>query len=72
MIQKSKTKQNKKQKQKLILPKMSLVPCFVGVHHKQWHNRQGAECPPETSDREIFADVSGKKRQGKKGKEGKL
>ena len=28
----------------------------------------GAECPPETSDREIFADVSGKKRQGKKGK----
>ena len=24
--------------------------------------------PPETSDREIFADVSGKKRQGKKGK----
>ena len=41
----------------------------------QWRNRrggggqgQGAECPPETSDREIFADVSGKKRQGKKGK----
>ena len=29
---------------------------------------RGAECPPETSDREIFADVSGKKRQGKKGK----
>ena len=27
---------------------------------------QGAECPPKTSDREIFADVSGKKRQGKK------
>ena len=24
--------------------------------------------PPETSDREIFADVSGKKRQGKRGK----
>ena len=24
--------------------------------------------PPETSDREVFADVSGKKRQGKKGK----
>ena len=24
--------------------------------------------PPETSDREIFVDVSGKKRQGKKGK----
>ena len=32
---------------------------------------RGAECPPETSDREIFADVSGKKRQGKKGKRGK-
>ena len=24
--------------------------------------------PPQTSDREIFADVSGKNRQGKKGK----
>ena len=24
--------------------------------------------PPETSDQEIFADVSGKERQGKKGK----
>ena len=24
---------------------------------------QGAECPPETSDREIFADVSGKLRR---------
>ena len=29
---------------------------------------QGGKCPPETSDQEIFADVSGKKRQGKKGK----
>ena len=41
----------------------------------QWRNRRGgrgAECPPETSDREIFADVSGKKRQGKKGKWWKL
>ena len=27
----------------------------------------GAECPTETSDREIFADVSGKKKEGKKG-----
>ena len=27
---------------------------------------QGAECPPETSDREIFADVSGKKGKGVK------
>ena len=29
---------------------------------------RGAECPPETSDQESFADVSGKKRQGNKGK----
>ena len=29
---------------------------------------RGPECPPETSDREIFADVSGKKSQGEKGK----
>ena len=28
---------------------------------------QGGRVPPDTSDREIFADVSGKKRQGKKG-----
>ena len=28
----------------------------------------GQSAPPETSDWEIFADVSGKKRQGKKGK----
>ena len=25
----------------------------------------GTECPPETSDREMFAEQSGKKRQGK-------
>ena len=31
---------------------------------------QGEECPPETSDWEILADVSGKKRQGKKEKGG--
>ena len=30
---------------------------------------QGAECP-QTSDREISADLPGKKRQGKKRKEG--
>ena len=44
--------------------------CKQGV--AQWHNRrgQGAECPPETSDREISADISGKKRQGKKEKGG--
>ena len=36
----------------------------------QWRNRWGAggRVPPETSDQEIFADVLGKKRQGKKGK----
>ena len=28
----------------------------------------GAECPPENFDQEIFADISGKMRQGKKGK----
>ena len=32
----------------------------------EWRNRrgggQGAECPLETSDQEIFADVSGKKK----------
>ena len=33
---------------------------------------RGEECPTETSDREIFADVSGKKRQGKKGKAVKI
>ena len=33
---------------------------------------QGAEYPPETSDREIFGDVSGKKRQGKNCKRGKI
>ena len=41
------------------------------IHRHQWRNRrggQGAVCPPETSDQEIFDDVSGKKRQGKKGK----
>ena len=32
---------------------------------------RGAECPPETSDREIFVDVSGKKEARKKGKRGK-
>ena len=30
----------------------------------------GKSAHPETSDREIFADVSGKKRQGKKGERG--
>ena len=40
----------------------------------QWRNRwgQGGRVPPETSDREIFADVSGEKRQGKKWKRGNI
>ena len=32
----------------------------------------GGRVPPETSDREIFADVSGKKKQGKEGKGAKI
>ena len=31
---------------------------------------QGAECPPETSDREVSADLSGKERQRGKEKRG--
>ena len=48
--------------------------CGYNSAWKQWRNRrgggggQGAEYPPEISDRQIFADVSRKKRQGKKGK----
>ena len=42
----------------------------------QWRNRRGGgwgpgregRVPPETSDREISADLPGKKRQGKRGK----
>ena len=33
---------------------------------EQWHNRGGGQSAPETSDREISADLSGKDRQGKK------
>ena len=40
---------------------------------RQWCNRWGrGQSTPQTSDREIFADVSGKKRQGKKGKGEKI
>ena len=48
--------------------KISRLLLYI-INHKQWCN-QGAESPPpyEPSDREIFADVSGKKRQGKKEK----
>ena len=44
---------------------IGLQNCFI----HQWHNRWGgAECPPETSDQEIFADVLGKKGSRRKGK----
>ena len=33
----------------------------------QWRNRQG-QSAPQTSEREIFADVSGKNKERKKGK----
>ena len=36
--------------------------------HSQWRNRRGAECPPQTSGREISADLPGKKKQGKRKK----
>ena len=48
-------------------------PYLDHIHYNQWRNRwgggggQGGRAP-ETSEREIFADVSGKKRQEKKGK----
>ena len=38
------------------------------VIYYQWRNRRGQSAQAETSDREIFADVSGKKRKGKNGK----
>ena len=50
----------------------SLTVTFISAYDylnpawEQWRNRQGGRVPPsETSDREIFADVSGKK--GKRG-----
>ena len=43
---------------------------FTTLYANQWRNRWGvrgrAECPPETSDWEISADLPGKERQGKK------
>ena len=48
---------------------------YLCTCHLQWRNRRGAggqSAPPETSDREIFVDVSGKKRQGENGKGVKL
>ena len=32
---------------------------------RQWRNSRGAECPPDTSHRQISADELGKERQGK-------
>ena len=39
--------------------------CTLKVGGQQWHNRQGVECPQETSDREISANLSEKEREGK-------
>ena len=47
---------------------MSGLHVVSGVTGGGGGGRGGRVPPPETSDREIFADVSGKKRQGKKGK----
>ena len=41
--------------------------CNYNEKYNQWCNRWG-RVPLETSDREIIADLRGKKRQGKKGK----
>ena len=49
----------------------SFCMCYPICHHigsGVTGRGQGAECPPETSDRENFADLLGKKRQGKNGK----
>ena len=53
----------------------NLYACFsccysVQFRLNQWRNRQGGkgQSAPKTSDREISADLPGKKRQGKKGK----
>ena len=40
------------------------------LYHLQWRNRQGAKWPPETSDREISADIAGKKEARKKRENG--
>ena len=42
-----------------------------GVPGEGWGDG-GGRVPPKTSDWEIFADLLGKKRQGKKGKGGKM
>ena len=52
--------------------KMAVSICIWNVsvvtYMNQWRNRrgQGEECPPRPSDREISADLQGKKRQWKK------
>ena len=44
------------------------APALSGVTGGGRGEGQGVECPTETSDQEIFADILGKMRQGKKGK----
>ena len=65
----------------MITEAIGLLPlvknCRGYIPYPQCRNRLGRQgaggrVPPETSDREIFADVSGKRRQGKKGKEVKM
>ena len=54
---------------KMRLPSMRALLSPGTVIHGEFSGvTGGAECPPETSDREIFTDVWGKKRQGEKGK----
>ena len=46
----------------------SFITTVWNVSFSQWRNRRGsgrAECPPETSDREISADLPGKRGKGK-------
>ena len=51
---------------KCVIPKFKIV--WFGTSDITRGGGAGGRVPPQTSDREIFADVSGKKRQAKKGK----
>ena len=42
-----------------------------GMHMCSGVTGGGSKCPPETTDQEIFTDLSGKDRQGKNGNWGK-
>ena len=49
-----------------------ILDVFTPVALQARGGGQGAECPPETSDREISANLPGKNRQAKKGKRVKI